>query len=541
MTNKKEKVYVMLYKRLLLFPDYLIFLPCHYAKGEYDSSDRCFTDEADFPYYECDNYDIVTSNEDLTFFYDITEEDLKNMFQTNNLSDALGKFYEEMKKITLIGHINGKDSKIEISKLTYDMLGELSKDVTYKIEDKDSTVTLTRTQLKEIISREDISTIKKDLESHLRKAEKLKEIGEAKGIEIMTADSTGTKVLIEPPLIKAIQIKEKKKKEKANMDVSDTLCKDLYDYVTSALVGQDEAVKDLISVVLNNMKATNRSELIRPLVIGPTGSGKTFLFELLGKKLSIPVIVVDCNLLVQSGYEGQNLEDVLKRLYILSDENVEKANRAVVFLDEIDKLASRGAGVSDIGVQQTLLKFIEGHKYVIDMDKAGLERVTLDTSMMTIVAGGAFEELFKKKNETIGIGFRKEEVKSKVIRPQDIIDFGMISELIGRFELIVQYNDVIEEMIRKQLLDSTFSPIEINKKKFLRNYGATLTFSDAYIDRVCKESIEKKLGFRASKQRVTESLIKLTFALQYEGLDSVAVFVDDKILDNPKQYKIEKK
>lgn len=548
MSKKKEnEVYAVLYRRQLLCEDYMLFLPCYYSKGVFDSEDRSFTDEVAYPYYECDNYEVVLSTQDMTFFYDITEDDLLDMYPACDLDEALCMYFENVKKTLLIGHINVKDEQVELCEIGFENIEELSREFLYKRLDGDDTVTMTKTQLESIICESDTNIMKKKLKDFLSRLDFLEQINNENGIDSFTTDISGKKFNIEYELKPKEKIEDKKmtdiKKDIEVKNDSKISAKEIYDYVTKSLVGQNDAVEDMVSIIVNNMYATKQEEFIRPLLIGQTGSGKSLLFHLLGKKLDTPVITVDCNLLVQSGYEGQHIEDVLRNLYILCDEDLKKTERAIVFLDEIDKLANRNAGVSDVGVQQALLKFIEGNKYVVEVDKNSFSArtVVIDTSMMNIVAGGAFSELTSKKESTLGFGKTDNNIINinNKIKIDDIIKYGMITELIGRFQ-IVQYNNLTEDMILKQLMDSDISPIRVKQEYFKKNYHANIDFSKDYIARVCKDSIDKQAGFRGAIQTVNQSLVKVSFALQSEPLGDKMVFITEKTIDNPKIYTIKK-
>ena len=548
MSKKKEnEVYAVLYRRQLLCEDYMLFLPCYYSKGIFDSEDRSFTDEVAYPYYECDNYEVVLSTQDMTFFYDITEDDLLDMYPACDLDEALCMYFENVKKTLLIGHINVKDEQVELCEIGFENIEELSREFLYKRLDGDDTVTMTKTQLESIICESDTNIMKKKLKDFLSRLDFLEQINKEKGIDSFTTDISGKKFNIEYELKPKEKIEDKKmtdiKKDIEVKNDSKISAKEIYDYVTKSLVGQNDAVEDMVSIIVNNMYATKQEEFIRPLLIGQTGSGKSLLFHLLGKKLDTPVITVDCNLLVQSGYEGQHIEDVLRNLYILCDEDLKKTERAIVFLDEIDKLANRNAGVSDVGVQQALLKFIEGNKYVVEVDKNSFSArtVVIDTSMMNIVAGGAFSELTSKKESTLGFGKTDNNIINinNKIKIDDIIKYGMITELIGRFQ-IVQYNNLTEDMILKQLMDSDISPIRVKQEYFMKNYNANIDFSKDFIARVCKDSIDKQAGFRGAIQTVNQSLVKVSFALQSEPLGDKMVFITEKTIDNPKIYTIKK-
>ena len=542
MKEKQSNVYAILYKRQLICDDYMIFLPCYYTDGVFDSSDRSFTDNGGYPYYECDNYDIVTSSQDLTYYYDISAKDVMNMYQIDNAHEAISMFYERIKKNILIGHLNEEKRIVEVISLTYDRVKELSKSKVYTMKDGESNVTITRYQLIDLLKENNLETIKHRLSILLKGTTALEKYNKLVGIDTVIMNSSCTKVEhIERKNVQGVHLYKELEPEtkKITFDSRRELTMKAYKQITASLVGQDESVQDLLSSIINNEYAKKPRELIKPLLIGQSGSGKTLFFELLSKILDKPVICINCNSIVQSGYQGQDIEDVIKRIYLLSDSDIEKAQRAIVFFDEIDKLASRGATVSDVGAQQALLKFIEGHKFVVDLDKAGLNKITLDTSMMSVVAGGAFEGLTFNKPTTLGFCSKDNSVNK--ITPEDLIKFGMIPELIGRFNLIVQYNPVTEDMIKKQLMDSDISPLKIKSGYYLEHYQAEVAFSESYIERVCRESSMNKAGFRGANQMINDSLIKLNFALQCEPLGDKYILIDENTIDNPKEYKIERK
>jgi len=541
----KNKVYAMLYKRELLSEDYYVFLPCHYLYGEYDSSDKSIIDITGNPFYDCNNYPIITSSIDLTYYYDVTENDLLNMYQIDNVKDAISKYYDNLKKNILIGKIDNKNKVISIQNITYNYIEELLEKYMIDVKNKRSKVTITRVQLSNILSQNDIVLVKKELGKLLDSSSAMEVINDRVGIN-SAKGNIGTKNLeLEIPKNNKDNKTTQKEYEELFSDYldnkidiySDTKYSDTYKYITKYLIGQDKSIETLVSIMLNNMDAIKPKEIIKPLIIGQTGSGKTYFFELLSKYLDIPVIVIDCNLLVQSGYEGQSLEDMLKELYIKCNKDIDKTEKAIVFLDEIDKLASRGAGVSDIGVQKALLSFIAGHKYVVELDRLGREKVCIDTSMMSVAAGGAFEDLVISKDKTIGFT-PKESTEENL--SEALVKYGMIRELIGRFGTIVKYNEVTKEMLMQQLYDSLDSPILINKEKFERRYGINLTFSPEFVDKIVEEAIKNKTGFRGTSRIINEILIKLEFDMHCNKNFKTDLYITDEYLNEEvsKQKKI---
>lgn len=531
-----DNFFAILYKRILLYEDYIIFIPCHYVEGYYDKSDKSFIDNSNIPYYSCDNYSFVNSGADLTYYYDISIKDLENRYN-ESATTAIGKFYEEIKKVLLIGHIVDKDKKIEILEISFEKLRALSKKIVYNVNDENCSVTLDKLQLECLLNESDPDKLRKRLKLLLKGIDSI--------LKINTLQSNSTLITNTASAVVSSEKKDTDKristKEAApvpSLEIPNS--KVVFDNVTKSLIGQDDSVQDIITAIINNMNATEPKELIKPLLIGQTGSGKTLLFDLISKQLNISFMPVDCNQLVQAGYVGTTIDMILRDLYLLCGRNKDKTEHALVFFDEIDKLASRGAEVSDIGVQNALLKFIEGQKFVVPLDQNGTNKVIIDTSMMNIAAGGAFEEIIDKKEKSMGFNSLASDLHQEKLSTKDLVDYGMISQLIGRFNLCVQYNKVTEEMIRTQLLTSDISQLEIKKRYFLRNYGAQLVFTDDFISRICKTAIERKTGFRGINEVVNRSLSKVAFSLQSDMRKDLKIIISSDTLDNPKEYKITK-
>lgn len=536
----KDISYAILYKRIISDDGYYVFFPCQCVEGSYDKTDKSFLDIHNHLYYSCDNYTMINTGQSDTYYYEANLEDIKNMFQTDDKNEAVTKFYDKLKSNLLIGYINTAKEEIEMYEVNKDKLELLkNNNIMIDISNSSTNVVLTREQIEFLISEDDDKTIKEKLKILLKirdslhnrkimnKNEKLNNLR----LAIPFANLKLARD-IKPPKPKQ-QVKESPKKEvKEEPETSGRLTLDTYKYVTERLIGQDESAKKIISAMVNNLFAETPEELIRPFIIGGTGSGKSFLFKLIEKCMEKPVIIVDCNQIVQSGYEGKMIEDVLKDLYLLCDRDLEETEHAIVVFDEIDKIGDKGATVSEIGVQQALLKFIEGQKYVVNMDKSEMEKVVIDTSMMSIVACGAFEVL-KEKDKIVG--FTKVN-ESKLDTDVLVKKGGMIPELLGRFNLYVEYNEVTKDMIKEQLEKSLTSPIKIKEQFFKENYGINLKFNEAFIERLCDDAIKRKTGFRGVDQVVNQALSEVNFVIQTTNETCQEVVISDETIDDPKKY-----
>lgn len=531
----KDISYSILYKRILTDNGYYVFFPCQCVEGYYDKTDQSFLDDHGHLYYSCNNYTMINTGQSDTYYYETTLEDIKNMFQTEDKDEAVTKFYDKLKSNLLIGYINTVKEKIEMYEVNREKLDAIKNNVTFKSLNGNGEIVLKKKQLDELVEESDES-IKNKIKVLIDKMEYLDKFSkEQKNLDLSV-------IVPYHNLMTAKNIEQAKKTKKEEVvvekeeteepEISGSLTLDTYNYVTQRLIGQDESAKKVISAMVNNLFAETPEELIRPFIIGGTGSGKSFLFKLIEKRTEIPVIIVDCNQIVQSGYEGKMIEDVLKDLYLLCDRDLEETEHAIVVFDEIDKIGDKGATVSEIGVQQALLKFIEGQKYVVNMDKTEMDKVIIDTSMMSIVACGAFEGLKEKDKQ---VGFTKVN-ESKLDTDVLVKKGGMIPELLGRFNLYVEYNEVTKDMIKEQLEKSLTSPIRIKEQFFKENYGINLKFNESFIERLCNDAISRKTGFRGVDQVVNQALSEVNFVLQTTNKNCREVVISDETIDDCKKY-----
>lgn len=539
----KEDIYAILYRREITSDGRYVFFPCQCVEGCFDNSDKSFMDIYGNLYYSCENYTMLNTNQAFTYYYDSSLTDIMNMMNNNEKEVAVSMFYDKLKSNILIGKVNDKKEIIEICEITDEKLDSIVSNVSFNTNNGSGSVTLTKQLLLDILNNCDNEDKLKVL---LDKINYLEDLSTKKQKVDLSVVMSLTNLMTEKNISKAKtnfdkgvceDKKEdvslsKEEKEEVSINIKRTT-KDVYNSIVSKLVGQDESVQVVLAAILDNLLAENHDEIIRPFIIGGTGSGKSFLFKLIEKELDVPVIIVDCNQLVQSGYEGKMIEDVLKDLYLLCDKDLETTENAVVVFDEIDKIGDKGATVSEIGVQQALLKFIEGQKYVVNMDKYEVEKVVIDTSMMSIAACGAFEGL-KNKEKTVGFTNSKEQEKITIKKLTEYC--GMIPELLGRFNLYVQYNEVTEELIRKQLEESLSSPLRIKENFYLQNYGVKLVFDDSFIDRLVRDAMKRNTGFRGVDQVVNQALSQISFALKISLDNKKEVIITEETIDDAKKF-----
>lgn len=285
-------------------------------------------------------------------------------------------------------------------------------------------------------------------------------------------------------------------------------------YLKERIFENDDIIEDICTTIAMNYSAKDPSQVEALLSIGPTGSGKSETYNLISQYLGVPLTIYDCTSLTAAGYVGKDIEDVLKKVYINSGGDKEKAEKSILVFDEFDKLAKRGSDVKDEQVQNALLKVLDGHKYTVSLEKNGGKSVELDTSFMTIAACGAFPDIFdKKKKASQPLGFSsgtniKDENDMFTVTTEELVKFGMLAELIGRFDDPFVYKELNELDLRRILTESKNSFLLLKANRFLTQFNTQLIWDDTYLDAIIEEAIKKKTGGRSLKKTIAASLKK---------------------------------
>ncbi len=330
--------------------------------------------------------------------------------------------------------------------------------------------------------------------------------------------------------------------------------KDIKTFLDQYVIGQDDAKRYLSVAVYNHYK-----RLIQPegaddveieksniIMVGSTGTGKTLLARTIAKMLHVPFTIVDATVLTEAGYVGEDIESILTRLLQVADYNVEEAERGIVFIDEIDKIARKGDNpsitrdVSGEGVQQGLLKLLEGS--VVNVPPQGGRKhpeqkmIPVNTKNILFICGGAFDGIERKiaqrlNTNVVGYSAAKEAVKidrnnlMQYIAPQDLKAFGLIPEIIGRLPVLTYLNPLDRTALRNILTEPKNSIIKQYIKLFAMD-GVKLTFQSEVFDYIVDKSVEYKLGARGLRSIVETIMNDTMFEIPSQKVDEFVVTLD---------------
>ena len=337
----------------------------------------------------------------------------------------------------------------------------------------------------------------------------------------------------------------------------------------SYVIGQDVAKRTLAVAVYNHYKRLQHKDKSKKddvelaksniLLIGPTGSGKTFLAQTLARMLDVPFVMADATTLTEAGYVGEDVENIVSKLLQSCNYEVERAQRGIVYIDEIDKISRKSDNpsitrdVSGEGVQQALLKLIEGTMASIPPQGGrkhpNQDFLQIDTTNILFICGGAFaglEKVIENRTEASGIGFSA-MVKSKEVRsitevfnevePEDLIKFGIIPELIGRMPVIATLAELSEDALM-QILTEPKNALVKQYSKLLAMEGVDLEIRPSALKAIAQKALKRKTGARGLRSILELALIDTMYELPNQTNVEKVVIDESTILENKPPFMV---
>lgn len=558
--NYKNKYVAAILQRHYIDNNQYLYTFHHLEIGSYDEQLHCFIDKNGNEYAHMSDESLFYS--EIPYSYDsiIEKKQLHEFFgQDMPLSQCIS-LYEELLKDTICFSCKTKDGRIGCVTINLNQFeslinGQMPPEIqnmqnvtsTNPSQDIDPEASLDNLILNIIDGTYTIDELKRIRESAQTNYGNLENLLDTLNLQIEASEKGESFVKLknekkQKELEETFEdVKEEQKEETKVENKNHIDLVKLLNEIKKTLIAQDEPARRVITEIARkeqNPELKNRGILLT----GSTGVGKTKLMSLIAKNLDRPFYKIDATKLTIPGYFGTDIEEELWNLYVKCGKDVEKAEHAVIFLDEIDKKGSDNkSDVSGRGVLNILLPFIEGTEYdACASVKTATQKVKINTSNMIIILGGAFQDVYDnlKKKNGIGFGATQDEQKPQATTKDFVKKAGIPDEFMGRVT-IVKLNDMDANSIKRILKESDESALHIQEKLF-KELGVKLTSTEEFLDKIAMEAVERKTGARGLNNVVDDATWEAYNEVYTHPNEYSEVILTKDTADNPKKYILKK-
>lgn len=559
--NDKNKYVAAILQRHYVDNNKYLYTFHHLETGSYDEQLHCFIDRNGNEYAHMSDESLFYS--EIPYSYDsiIEKKQLHDFFgQDMPLSQCISLYEDILKDIACFSckTKDGRIGRVTINLNQFESLinGQMPPEIqnmqnvtsTTSSQDVDPEASLDNLILNIIDGTYTIDELKKLRESAQTNYGNLENLLDTLNLQIEASEKGESFVKLKNEkkqkeleetfeVVKEEQKEENKVENKNHIDLVKLL-----NEIKKTLIAQDEPARRVITEIARkeqNPELKNRGILLT----GSTGVGKTKLMSLIAKNLDRPFYKIDATKLTIPGYVGTDIEEELWNLYVKCGKDVEKAEHAVIFLDEIDKKGSDNkSDISGRGVLNILLPFIEGTEYdACASVKTATQKVKINTSNMIVILGGAFQDVYDnlKKKNGIGFGATQDEQKPQATTKDFVKKAGIPDEFMGRVT-IVKLNDMDANSIKRILKESDESALHIQEKLF-KELGVKLTSTEEFLDKIAMEAVERKTGARGLNNVVDDATWEAYNEVYTHPNEYSEVVLTEDTADDPKKYILKQK